>query len=544
MSPAAGSLRCLHDLCQARFIMLRFETPLTRCTGITAVNQQERLHFHEGVTVAPWCPALEHGDPASSPLRAGLVRRSGWEFPVNGATCRVLESTDASGLIIFLEIEGRFRGRKSPYDTPPDSPGLSPESALRTDSLWFGLAVRKLLEEAGARPEFIWGADWETVPALELLRSRHVVALTLHNTYDECLAAEAAAFGDTFGALMAGRASGPGHVTALELGLSIADVVTTVNRGFAWGMRHEPLQREVMAAHLSHLLSRVVGIDNAAFTSLDPELLALRDSLLADFGVGGKRLFALQERALAGLQPALRRKAEGKVLVATVGRRVSQKMHDLVVESVRKLLDQDPETPILALFLTTHGDSGSPARLERIRSLAARYPENVLWTDGPIPEYGKILRAAHFVAMPSLWEPHGAVFDGSPVPIARAVDGPAAQICAFEPRGEAARMNALWHSPFEEPSGLLFREPAGTGTPAEWRALLTESPSPDNPLFRVMRDSLTEVLGQAIDLKLKRPEDYARLVLGALQRQARSSWEANLGGMLALIEEARARRRV
>jgi len=56
--------------------------------------------------------------------------------------------------------------------------------------------------------------------------------------------------------------------------MEVADVVTTVNRGFAQGMRTEPLQLNVMARHVRHLLGRVVGINNAAFAP--PQSLADR----------------------------------------------------------------------------------------------------------------------------------------------------------------------------------------------------------------------------------------------------------------------------
>jgi hypothetical protein len=107
-------------------------------------------------------------------------------------------------------------------------------------------------------------------------------------------------------------------------------------------------------------------------------------------------------------------------------------------------------------------------------------------------------------------------------------------------------MNDLWHFAGEAPSGFLFREGGKTNASRvkDLAALLSESPSPNNKLFKEMTASLTEVLLQAVDLRLKHPERYADLVLAAIDKQQDSSWDANLGGMLALIEEARLKRKI
>ncbi len=57
-----------------------------------------------------------------------------------------------------------------------------------------------------------------------------------------------------------------------------------------------------------------------------------------------------------------------------------------------------------------------------------------------------------------------------------------------------------------------------------------------------MAQALSATLSQAIDIRLNRPHDYSRMVLGALRQQSLRSWMINLGGMLSLVELARARR--
>lgn len=571
------------QIAQAQFIMLRYETEFTPCTGITAVAKQERRNFHRGIMIAPWCPRLVDGkgvSVASVWIAKEKVGGTGWAFDVNGKQCTVYATTDDFAPIIFLEIDGCFQGIKTPYDV--DLP------TLKADTLYFGLAVKQVLEAVASPPQqFVWGADWETVPALHLVRDRHHIALTLHNTFDECLEGESKVFGDVYNAFSetgesskavsklihgfgarsglsnllpfrwSAKSSGSrpvnqigirstGAKTALEIGIEIADVVTTVNRGFAYGMRTEPIQKNVMAKHLQHLLGKVVGINNAAFSDVSP-WVKLKEMLLDDFAAGRNELFRIQTDARAKLPGEIKNNVSDKVLVVSMGRRVSQKQHDVLVESARQILDGDKNFPVFIVFATVDGDTGSPARLERMKKLQEQFPSNVFCIDDRISYYATLMAAADYNCMPSLYEPHGGAYEGTVIPIARAIDGLAEQICALDPRGEAATMNAKWHSQNETPTGFLFREQAASDSSQltkDLEALLKESPSPENGVFTAMRDSLSAVLREAVCLRKDRPDDYARLVLAAIEKQEGLSWHENLGGMIALIEEARIKREI
>ncbi len=521
----------------AQFFMLRYETEFTPCTGITAVTKQERRNFKRGIMIAPWCPKLKRDKPQDDPLASGKVRLTDWTFKVNGRPCRVLVSTDEFAPILFLAIDGRFEGIETPYDVPLPS--------LREDTLWFGLAVDELLKVAASPQQFVWAADWETVPAMVLARGRHHVSLTLHNTFDECLVNETKPFGKVF-SIFGTERKDDGIKTALEIGLELADVVTTVNRGFAYGMRNEAIQSKVMAPHLQALMDRVVGINNAAFTKMDSSLLALNQHLIEEPEAARQELFKAQAEARLLLPAEISSKCGNKVIVISMGRRVAQKLHDVMVESTRQLLRKDKNLPLFVVFTTVHGDSGSPARLERMQALAREFPDNVACLDGRLPFFSEMMHAADYNCMPSLYEPHGGAFEGTVIPIARAVDGLAEQICGYQPKGEAEKMNALWHPANEAPAGVLFREGGKTtaGRVKDLAALLSESPSPNNKLFKEMTTALSEVLLQAVELRVKQPEKYAELVLAAIEKQEGSSWEVNLGGMLALIEEARLKRKI
>ncbi len=523
----------------AEFIMLRYETEFTPCTGITAVSRQERRHFHHGITIAPWCPNLKRNNDKEDPLINGKVRYTDWIFKAHDRECRVLISTDEFTPVFFLKVEGCFQGRENPYDVEL--------SELKKDSLYFGAAVDKVLKRIEPHNQFIWGADWESVPALSLAHDRYHIALTLHNTFDQCLDDEISPFGDIFKVFGEKRAYSTQTRTALEVGMSIADVVTTVNRGFADGMRNDPLQQNVMAGHLKPYLDKVVGIDNAAFDPVSLDMLKLKSQLHYNFTAGKEQLFNIKASALAALPDDIREKAKDKVLIVSMGRRTAQKQHDLLAESVRQILKEEPAFPILVVFTTVEGDGGSGARWEVMKNLQDDFQDNVICSDGRLPYFLELMNAADYNCMPSLYEPHGGAYTGIVIPIARAVDGLAEQICALNPTGEAARINAKWHSKYEAPTGFLFREEPNKNMnqlTSELKELLEVSPSPRNALFMEMQKTLTNALQEAVKLRLKLPEKYANLVLAVLKKQESSNWYTNLGGMLALIEEARTRRKL
>ncbi|HTB11121.1 MAG TPA: glycogen/starch synthase [Bryobacteraceae bacterium] len=487
--------------------------------------------------IAPWCPSLRRAE-SGCPLLNGAVVDSGWQFDLpTGENCRVLRTpADSFMPILYLAVEGRFEGQESPYDVTED--------ALSQDALVFGLAVEGLLGRLGSPGRLVWGADWETVPALMRLLPRYDTALSIHNTFDRPLDAASVAFGTAYECFRQGSNAHSGPKTVLEVGIEAVDAVTTVNPGFARGLRKERLHREVLADHLQHLLWRVVGVTNGPFSPLSQDALDLRALLRSDFTAGKRRLFGMRSSALDGLPLTVRERAQGKVLVVAMGRRVAQKLHDVLVESVRSLLAAEPGLPLCVVFATTHGDEGSPARLERMRGLEHGHSQNVLCLDGRLPFYAQLMAAADFNCMASLYEPHGGAFESTVIPIARAVDGLAEQICGLAPEGAAHTMNRSWHSADEPPSGFLFREADSDAAEldAHLRELLTQSPSPSNALFDAMVRELSAVLLRAIRLRRDDEDSYARLVRAALEKQNANSWQANLGGVVALVEAARARR--
>jgi hypothetical protein len=519
-------------LAGCQFVALRYEGRHIECTGITAVAKQEQRVFHGrgGVMVLPWCPRMPSAEAA---LDKKLVVDSGLSFevafdPDHPVRVRVLiaEARDLAPML-YLAADGFFQGIESPYDTPD----------LNHDALFFGLAVKSLLANRLAPRAWIWGADWQTVPALLLLHSVHLTAITLHNTFDCYLGNQLAQFSELRYATFRAR-------TALQVALENCDVVSTVNRGYAYGLKHEIFHSRIMAEHLQFGADRIVGIDNANFVDLMPEHLALADLLERDPKSGLARLNEMQKAACAALPADLARRAAGKVLCIAMGRRSSQKLHDVVVEAVRGTLRQEPSLPLFSFFATTHSDDGSPARLARIQLLCEEFPNNCGWSDGRVPFFPQLMAGGSYNLLCSLWAPHEGAFESTIVPIARAVDGLAAQVVPLMRSGLAGDLAARWHPHTAPPSGLTFREIPGDRYEADLRELLEQSPSPPNETFQRMTAAMSETLRDATRLRLDRPDVYARMVLGAVRQQSVRSWLINLGGMLSLVEAARSRRRI
>jgi hypothetical protein len=531
LSPVGTKARTAAEiLASSEFFALRYEGPYVECTGITAVARQELRVFsgRGGAMIVPWSGQMASAQAA---LEKGIVTPDRLAFPVapnpdRPVEVRVLTAQAAgSAPILYLAAEGYFDGSESPYDT----------ANLKRDALFFGLAVKALLQGWSGPRAWVWASDWQTVPAALLLRQVHLLAITLHNTFDADLRDVLWQFAEL-------RYSVFRHRTALQVALETCDVVTTVNRGYAHGLRHEPFHTRIMSDHLQAGADRIVGLDNANFVDPTPQQLELADLIEKNPAAGLARLEQMQQAALAALPADLAGKLRGKVLCVAMGRRSSQKLHDVVVEAVRDMLRREPQSPFFVFFATTHSDAGSAARLQRIQELCAEFPRNAGWSDGRIPYFPQLMAAGSFNLLCSLWEPHGGAFEATIVPLARAVDGLAAQVVPLVRAGRAGEMADLWHAAAAAPSGLTFREEPPDSYIPDLRELLELSPSPPNATFRRMAEALAATLGLAVEIRLRQPQQFARMVMGAVRQQAARSWLVNFGGMAALVEAARARR--
>lgn len=507
---------------KAPFFMLRYETQYTPCTGITAVNKQERAHFGDAVTIAPWCYDDKKEKIEITNITPGNISKVGTLDDISGIPCSIWMTHDDKSPIIYIKLDGRFQGKENPYDTP----------FLKEDTLLLGLAVEKLLLAAGATSkQFVWGADWETAPALLRVRNRHHVSLTLHNSYDEEIS-------HVVNAMELGKEYPEfSNATVLKAALTHVDVVTGVNRGFVHGIRTGGICH-INTHHWGKLRDRIVPINNASFSTLTEEQKKLRDALIAPCGI--KELLKTKEEAQKALREKTGIDCSDKVVIMTMGRRSSQKLHDVLVKSVWELLAQDKTLPLFVFFATTGGDPLSGIIQERIKALRNEFSDNVFFTVCHLPYYKTLATAAHYNCMPSLYEPHGGAFEGIVVPIARAVDGLAEQIHAYEPEPSVKSFDERWHYPGEPPTGFLFREDLDE-IPDDLSEL-ERDPSTSNDTSTSMVKALSATLMRAIHVWQNDKETYAKLVLNCLEKQGKQSWFTNMGGMLSLIEEARIKR--
>jgi hypothetical protein len=512
--------------------LLIWEAVFTPSTGITAVIRMLRgVLPGEGVLIAPWHARMSRAKEA---WKRGEVVPTGFSYTITIAgrdhAVRVLIA-DQSGQapILYLDIDGRFTGT-SPYN-----------GDVKTDSLFYAYAVRGLLDAAGTSGALaVIGADWQTTAALHLVHPHHVTGAWLHNVYDGFLADAVRGIGCPveFSPFL--------WETALSYGTRLVDSLMCVNRGFSCSLCVEPIYTRVLAPHLQGSLCRAVGVDNANFTPLRPQFVELEGLLSRDVRAGLQRLEELKRAARDELPANLCRVIEGRVVFGAQGRRATQKLCGALVAAAGQFLGRQEKAPVAFVFATTDGDDeGSRVQLQQIRDLAGKYPDHVYYTDGRIDYFDAMLNSWHYNVMTSLWEPHGGCFSCLPVPLARAIDGLAAQICAYAPADlVTARLNRRFHGPLEDPNGLLFREPAALDPEAEERDLrwLVEGMPPvGNATFDGIVAALVATLDKAVSI-WGNPGEYAKLVAGVLRRQMGQSWSVPLGGMITLMEEARRRR--
>jgi glycogen synthase len=323
-----------------------------------------------------------------------------------------------------------------------------------------------------------------------------------------------------------------------------ADVVAAVNRGFAWSLQNEATYTRILASHLQNDLCRVVPVENANFLPLTPELLALEDLLSTDLSEGTKALRQHKAAARRRLPPETRRLLKGRALIVVMGRRATQKMIEVAIESAREILLAQPAFPALWFFATVPGDQHSDQRLEAIAALCTDFPESATFTDGRIDYYDALLAAADLILMPSITEPHGGCFQSTVVPVVSARDGLAAQVPAYEPNGVAAELNRRWHAS-RPAAGWCLREetPSTKGElVADLRQLLSGPPERGNATFQAMVRAFAAGVRQAVTVWRDQPKMFARLAREVLWIQRSRSWEINYGSMFSHIAAAQVRR--
>jgi len=540
------------ELLKTEFFMIRHETEFFPSAGITAVTKQERRNFTGGMILAPYFPEMEEkkvkaGKQKSPIFPTGIQITAGkYKGEIWITADKPLPKDKTLIPIVYLYVDGYFTSDTDPYYSgKPNNNDL-----LKQDALVFGLAVKgffDLIYGMGIRfnGKFINGADWESVPALFLVKDMLKTSITLHNIYDHCLKD----YVDNMDEFKHTPLNS--DLTVLQIALDELNVATCVNRIFEWGMLHEPFHTEVMAKHLHSRLGKVIGIDNGRFRNLSDKeqeiLKALQQDLVREEKQGEKKLFeyknGFEDKLIIEVEKADEKRIpkrtitlKNKAVFVFSGRLVPQKLHDVSVAAVRKFLQTEGNKEKAVFFFPVMPGPNDGNRQRLLRELEEEFPENVVYNYAEkCPFYGELQIRADFNVLPSLYEPHGSAYDGFGIPLVNLLDGLLGQVHDPYAIGEAAKRTRMFHPTHEKASGLGFYASPPNNTSKSLHDLYEELNKEDglsqytvNEIFRAMVDALRVAFDRAVKLHNDKTR-FAEMTCTALEKQAvGGDWSVNL----------------
>ncbi len=573
-------------------LLVTYETRFAPCGGITAVMNQlpGYLSSAAGLATSVITP-FHHGIDETNSLPVRLVGEVSVPFFDDTVTVRICRFyarwhwyfLDARQYLLpkarqLAKNDARFfAGLKQPYNVGANA--TEQLAILRRDSLFFGAAVARALQNLGADDSWtLLMQDWQAATtALALTGSNRndnvQCFLMLHNSYDS---------GQVKPEDLMGVGIDPKCVRARETGSTVLERVLplirkpifTVSEQFARDFTEDVFQSTVMAPHLQEYLtsSNLVGVNNGFFTSLaipeQPVLEAARQhkyellkawkttqqtaatTALADFTPDA-------ERPVWGCIDSFVKKAKYRVpqpWFVLAGRDdTRQKGFDVAAEAVRNFLGKSGnDARAQFLFFPMPGDEGREG-LVFLQRLAEDYEANVLVLPFIFKKgYLAALQGAAFGVMPSFYEPFGMASEfylNGAVGIGRATGGLLQQIVplrssrSFTPAVE--RRSNRWHPSSALATGLLYHESDDNPEVVDhWKAFnkvgYLSDPGRDRVverrkyrLFTDMADALEQSLEEAIELYTQPPDlngmqpYYAMLLEGIDHIQRGFSWECS-----------------
>jgi starch synthase len=282
---------------------------------------------------------------------------------------RLLEGVSETGLTVWLvDCPPLYRRPGTPYQ---DEHGVDwPDNALR-----FGVFSQTIARLAIGRPDLGWRAevvhchDWHTGLAPYLLKhargARPRTVFTIHN----------AAFQGCFELALARRLGLPdevltpegiefyGKLSFLKAGIRYAERLTTVSRRYA----HELLTPEfgcglegLIAAREKDFVGILNGIDTELWNPATDTYIAQRYSAQALEGKGACKEELQRNSGLA--------RDPGAAVVAFASRLTAQKMADVTLERLPRLLERHPRMQFALV------GRGEPALEAGFRDLVRRFP--------------------------------------------------------------------------------------------------------------------------------------------------------------------------
>ena len=384
-------------------------------------------------------------------------------------------------LLVGHEGDRGFFDRLGIYDDPRTGEG-HPDNAERF--LFFARATLEGLKALADPVEILHAHDHQAAWAVCFLRTHErlaapfasaAAAFTIHNLgyqgiHDPWVLALAGFGRDVF------HPASPfefwGRVNDMKVGLSFADLLTTVSPTYAreiqtsgeFGFGLEG----VLSSRSADLFGLLNGIDDAVW---DPA----RDPLIPGHydrdRLEGKRVNRDALVAECGFphEPSL-------PLVGMVSRLVEQKGIDLIAQAEGELLRLDARYVVLG--------QGQPQFQDRLRRSAHRAPHRLYYRAGHDERFAHLIEAgSDLFLMPSRYEPCGlnqmySLRYGTP-PVVRAVGGLADTVEEFDPRTGQGTGFVFQRFDAGEMVGALRRGLAVLRQPDLWRALQRNGMSRD-----------------------------------------------------------------
>ena len=335
--------------------------------------------------------------PAYPALLAGVeLKGVAADFPdlMGGGPARMLRA-ETSGLPLYLLDQPAFFNRPgSPYDHPEDS-------ARRFAGLaWAAAHLGRAGDGQGWRPQVLHGHDWPTglMPAYVAHGEgpRPATVMTIHNiAFQGRFAAQV--MDDLWlpgPAFFPGAADLHGDISFLEVGLRLADRITTVSPTYAREIRQDGGHglEGLLARRNGSLLGIRNGVDKGVWDpAKDPHLLSRYD--LEHLARRGPNRPEFQRRM--GLQEA----ADAPLFVA-VSRLDPLKGLDLVLENVDHLVSRGAQLAVIG--------TGDFQEQEAFLRAARRHPGRVATFIGYEEALAhQAFAAADVLLVPSRQEPCG-----------------------------------------------------------------------------------------------------------------------------------------
>jgi len=406
---------------------------LADVVGALAFEQARRGHQ---VTIV--LPAYQSLD-----LPGGWTRRAfqgcevPWGLSKEPARFDIAQPPDEALRVLLVRHEGErgFFDRPGIYDDPRTGEG-HPDNAERF--LFFSRAALEGLKALGEPVDVLHAHDHQAAWTTCFLRTHEREAapfagtgsvFTIHNLgyqgiHDPWLLALAGFGRDVF------HPTGPfefwGRVNDMKVGLSFADLLTTVSPTYAREIQSSGEfgfgLEGVLASRSPDLHGLLNGIDDVEWDPARDELIPAhydrdhlegkrvnRDALIAECGFGN---------------------GSDAPLVGMVSRLVEQKGLDLVMQAETELLRLDARYVVLG--------QGQPTFQERLRRSAHLAPERLYFRSGYDERFAHLIEAGcDLFLMPSRYEPCGlsqmySLRYGT-VPVVRATGGLADTVEEFDP---------------------------------------------------------------------------------------------------------------